>query len=234
MNQRTKMSFVFVLLLGAIALTVTPSVRAQALSGGGGQAHDSEFFIGPSFLLSTDVNYDHGTTVHTDSTAGFKIGGWYYLTDHFSLGGSYAYANASFNATIGSASNPPGSSQLSNGHLYINQFMFNGRYHFLNGPIRPYVLAGMGWNYTDSNVATGYSSGCWWDPWWGYYCGTYAHTKSTNGFTYQVGAGLEVNFSRTFALTLGYNETWVDWSHGGTPGFGGVDFMFVWRFPGHW
>jgi opacity protein-like surface antigen len=231
MNQGAKMNIAWGL-LAAVALTVPPAANAQ-LSSSGAQAHDWEFIIGPSFLLSdSNISFGHGTSASIDSTVGFKIGGYYYLTDHFSIGGTYGYAGAGFNATIASANTPPTGSTLSNGHLYINQFMFDARYSLLEGPIRPYGLAGMGYNYTNSNVANGYSSGCWWDPWWGYYCGTYAHTKSVSGFTYQVGAGVEVNFSRTFALSVGYNETWVDWSHG-TPGFGSVDLMFVWRTPGY-
>jgi opacity protein-like surface antigen len=232
MNQRAKIDIAWGLLLAAIALTVTPAANAQLMNGGGAQAHDWEFIIGPSFLLSNNFNANGGSTVNIDSTVGFKIGAYYYLTDHFSLGGTYGYAGAGFNATVQSATSP-GTTSLENGHLYINQFMFDARYSLLQGPIRPYALVGMGYNYTNTNIANGYSSGCWWDPWWGYYCGTYAHTKSVSGFTYQVGAGVEVNFSRSFAVDVGYNETWVDWSHG-TPGFGSVDLMFVWRTPSYY
>lgn len=228
MNRGAKTNIALALVLAAIALTVTPAANAQL--SGGAQAHDWEFIIGPSFLLSQSANYNGGTTVSVDSTVGFKIGAYYYLTDHFSLGGTYGYAGAGFNATVQSANTPPGQPALNNGHLYINQFMFNARYSLLDGPIRPFGVAGMGYNYTDSNIANGYSSGCWWDPWWGQVCGTFAHTKSVSGFTYQVGAGLELNFSRAFAVSVGYNETWVDWSHG-SPSFGSVDLMFVWRTP---
>jgi opacity protein-like surface antigen len=231
MNQGAKINIVWGLLLAAIALTVTPSARAQ-LSGSGAQAHDWDFFIGPSFSLSQNVNFDGGSKADIGSTTGFKIGGSYWLTNHFAVGGYYGYANSNFSATVQGANGNTNTS-IENGHLYTNVFMFNGRYALLDGPIRPYGLIGLGYNWTDTNIANGYSSGCWWDPWWGYYCGTYAHTKNSSGVAYQVGAGVEVNFSRSFSMTAGYNETWVDWAHSSsTPGFGTIDVMFQWRFPG--
>jgi opacity protein-like surface antigen len=230
MNQGAKINIVWGLLLAASALTAAPSARAQM--AGGAQANDWDFIIGPAWMLSQTVNFEHGSKAEIDSSTGFKIGGYYWFTSHFSFGGTYGYANSNFNATVQGANGNVGTS-LENGHLYINNFMFNARYSLLDGPIRPYGLVGLGYNWTDTNIATGYSSGCWWDPWWGYYCGTYAHTKNSSGVAYQVGAGVEVNFTRTFSMTAGYNETWIDWSHSSsTPGFGSIDVMFQWRFPG--
>jgi len=53
-------------------------------------------------------------------------------------------------------------------------------------------------------------------------------------FIYQVGGGLQFNFSRTFAVNVDYRYTWFELSHStGTPALGSVELMFVWRFPGY-
>jgi len=44
---------------------------------------------------------------------------------------------------------------------------------------------------------------------------------------------VQCNFSRSFAVNIDYRHTWIQLSNAnGTPGFGGVELLFLWRFPG--
>ncbi len=53
-------------------------------------------------------------------------------------------------------------------------------YNFTDNQLTPYVGAGIGWTWIDTNIPSGPpSTGCWWDPWWGYVCYTTYPTKTT-------------------------------------------------------
>ena len=72
---------------------------------------------------------------------------------------------------------------------YSNQL--NATYHFLRGPLTPYIQAGIGYAKLDSNIPSQPPVvGCWWDPWWGYICVSDWKTYNASEFTYNVGLGL--------------------------------------------
>ena len=113
--------------------------------------------------------------------------------------------------------------------------MFDATYLFLQGPFKPFGKVGLGWNWVNTNIASGPpQTGCWWDPWWGYVCSGYQPTHGSSSFAYQVGAGVQANFSRSFAIDLDYQYTWIDLKNtSSTPGFGAIELLFVWRFPAY-
>jgi opacity protein-like surface antigen len=215
-------------------------LASQALSaqGTGPSAADWEFRIGPVFVDSKTVDFNGGSSAKLDSNTGGRIGVAYYMTDQFSLGGEFAYSRANFNATVignSAPGQPPSTTRIEGGHAEFSTFNFTAAYHLLEGPIRPFGVAGIGWNWVNTNIATAPPQvGCWWDPWWGYICTPYQPTKGASSFTYQLGAGVQFNFNRQFAVDVDYRETWVELHNAnGTPGFGSIEAMFVWRFTGY-
>ena len=92
---------------------------------------------------------------------------------------------------------------------------FNGRikgtFHFTDGPLTPYVEAGFGWTYIDSNVADGPPiTGCWWHPWWGYVCSNYYSTFSSTEFSYGGALGLRYQLVGGTVLKLSVNHYVLD------------------------
>jgi len=225
------------LLILAAAATLAASQGAGAQMMGnnsGGAAGDWEFRIGPAFLESKNVGFNGGSNANIDSTVGVRIGAGYYVTDQLIIGGNFSWAGTSFNGHV--ASNVPGvTASIENGHVDFSTMMFDATYKFLHGPIRPYGVVGIGWNWINTNIASGPpQTGCWWDPWWGYVCTGWQPTHGASSFAYQAGAGVEFNFHRTFGIDLDYRYTWIDLNNAtGTPGFGGVLLTFVWRFPAY-
>ena len=96
------------------------------------------------------------------------------------------------------------------------------------------ALASVGYNWTSTNIAVGPPvTGCWWDPWYGYICSGYQPTHGGSTLTYQAGVGVQYNFSRNFAIDADYKETWIQLHNAsGTPGFGSVEVMFIFRLTG--
>lgn len=231
-----RMKHHLLVLVSAAALAASQGAGAQMGfgSGGGGQFGDWEFRIGPVFQESKNVGFNGGSNADIDSTTGVKIGAGYYATDQLIIGGNFSYGQSSFNGTVRSGT-PGLNAVIENGHVDFSTLMFDATYTFLHGPLRPFVKAGLGWNWINTNIASGPpQTGCWWDPWWGYICTGYQPTHGASSFAYQAGAGIQFNFTRTFAVNVDYQYTWIDLHNAnGTSGFGAIELLFVWRFPGY-
>ena len=146
------------------------------------------------------------------------------------IGGNFSYGQSKFNGTVQSGT-PGVSAQIENGHVDFSTLMLDATYLFLPGAIKPFGKVGLGWNWANTNIASGPPQvGCWWDPWWGYVCNGYQPTHSASSFAYQLGAGVQTNFTRSFAVNLDYQYTWINLSHASsTPGFGALELLFIWR-----
>src|SRR6516165_12403847 len=112
MTMGAKVRLAWLVLVAAL-VALPPAARAQST---GPAAGDWEFALGPSFGLSKTVGFNGGSTADIESSWGGKFGAYYYLSDHLSLGGSYAYVSGNFNATVQPGAGTPGGAQLENGH----------------------------------------------------------------------------------------------------------------------
>ena len=218
-------------LVSASALTASQGVGAQMLGGGGSvtaSPGDWEFRIGPVWQGSNNVSFNGGSNAEINRTTGVKIGVGVYVTPQLAIGMNFGWSSASFSGTVKSN---VGTSSVENGTLDSDTLNFDAIYTVLDGPIKPYGVIGLGWNWVNTNIASGPPQvGCWWDPWWGYVCNGYQPTKGSSGFTWQAGAGVQFNVSRQFAVDLDYRYTWIDLQHAnGTPGVGTLGLLFVWR-----
>jgi opacity protein-like surface antigen len=226
-----------ILMLACVAALVGwQTAGAQSRYGDvSGARGDWEFRIGPVWMDSKTVDFNGGSQMKLDSNTGFKIGTGYYVTDQLIIGGNFSYSQGDFSGTVASAS-PGISAHFENGRSDYSTLMFDATYLFLPGAIKPFVEAGMGWTWVNTNIASGPpQSGCWWDPWWGYVCSSWQPTVGNSSFAYQVGVGLQVNINHSFNLAAAVKETWIDiHNSSGTPGFPTVELMFNWRFRGYY
>ncbi|MES1262794.1 MAG: outer membrane beta-barrel protein, partial [Peristeroidobacter soli] len=103
-------------------------------------------------------------------------------------------------------------------------------FNFMDGPITPYVTAGVGYSFIDTNIPDGPpQTGCWWDPWWGYICDTFQSTHSTDAFTYDLGLGVRWDLSTGYSMRLGYEKHWYD-ADKGSPDFDRFRLGIVFRY----
>ncbi len=220
--------------VSAAALAASQGAFAQMMNpGNAGATGDWEFRIGPVFNESKNVAFKGGSNANIDSTTGIRVGTGYYVTDQLIVGMNFGWAQSSFNGTV---QGNLGQSSIENGHADFSTLMFDGTYLLpLRSALKPYITAGLGWNWVNTNIASGPpQAGCWWDPWWGYVCSGYQPTHGSNSFAYQAGAGVQINFTRSFTINVDYRYTWIDLSNAnGTPGIGSIGLMFIWRFPSY-
>ena len=189
-----------------------------------------EFSLGTFYQLGTTIDGQEGTGLETGNDFGFSLGGGYNFTDRLATTFGFQWAGVGYDATaLDEDLNPVDISGK------YDSFTLSGNlvYYFSDGPLSPYVGAGIGWTWIDTNVPNGPPyTWCWWDPWWGYVCSTSYPTETKDAFSYQATLGLRYEFDndRTF-LRLGYTSQWMDFdSSSGTPRFDVIVLDIGWMF----
>lgn len=182
-----------------------------------------EFGADVIYQSSQDVDFKGGSSASLDDDFGLTFTFGYRFSDKLELQFALDWNDVDYDATLQSYSNttPP---------VPIGQIGVSGsyesftpraslHYNFLDGPITPYVKAGIGWSFIDTNIPEGRPQNvCWWDPWWGYICGTVQDTRSVDGFQYDVGVGLRWDLGPGYTLRFAYEKHWIDLSEAdGTP-----------------
>ena len=205
------------------------SVTANAQSS---YADTWEWSIGALYQDSKGMGSESGSSLQVDSAIGLGFNVGYYMTDHFSLGFDFDFLRPDYKAVLVDDTVDPAETTEINHEMS----QFNGRFKanldFLEGPFRPFVEAGLGWTYLDSNVLDGDPIvGCWWHPWYGYICEGFYNTFNDTVFTYGVGAGFKYRFVGDAFLKLSVNQWILDGvGVAGDEDLTGARLEFGWTF----
>lgn len=206
-----------------LALAAAPAYADRA-----GRWEATAQIIGSS---SESSGAEMASGLDVDSDIGFAFGFAYNFNEHLAMGMDFSFLNPDYEATLetddGDIVTIDHEMDVFNGHLY-------GAWNFMQGPFTPYVTAGLGWTYVDSNVSDGLpSTGCWWDPWWGYVCANFYDTYDDTRFSYGAGAGLRYEFGNGMFMKGSYNLMEIDGEgNGADPSFDMWRLEFGWQLGG--
>jgi opacity protein-like surface antigen len=216
-------------LISALALlALAPAAFAQSSN----RDKTWEFEFDVNYQDSYSLDFKGGSSADTDSAWGFSVGANYHYNDRLELQFLVDWLRVDYDSTVVSGNTPPLASYSVRGTMDTITPRINGVFNFLEGPITPYVSAGIGWAFIDTNIPQGPpQTGCWWDPWWGYLCSTYQNTKNTDAFAYQAGLGVRWDMSPAMSWRLGYEKQWYDvGTTTSTPGFDQLRLGFGYKF----
>ena len=193
----------------ALALTLSAllygTVAQSAESDRGGRFEATFQIIGSS---SESSNGENGSSIDFDSDTGWAMGITYNFNPHLAVGFDASFLSPKYSAVVvpegGNAYTVDHKADVFNGAL-------NGTWNILTGNFTPYVQLGVGWTHLDSNVIDGLpSTGCWWDPWWGYVCANFYNTYNDTRFSWNGGVGLRYEFQNSMFVKGSYNRLWID------------------------
>jgi len=211
---------------------------AMSQEGGGEQqrrgstARDGrwEARIGLTSANSTTVDFAGGTTADIDGGLGFTAGLAYHYNDRLQFGSTFSYDQKDYVGQLAGAD--PGDTFAIEGSLDSMTLMVDGAYNFLTGPLTPFVSAGVGWSWVDTNISSEPPTvGCWWNPWWGYICTSYQNTRTVDGLAYEAGVGVRYDFSYNLVVDGSYKMRWVDFENAtGKPSFDSFQLNLGWKF----
>ncbi|HEY6641910.1 outer membrane beta-barrel protein [Povalibacter sp.] len=217
--------------LTSLAAGVLASATASAERGTGW-----EFGADVIYQLSQDLDFNGGSSASLDDDFGLAIAFGYRISDKLEVQFALDWNDVDYDATLQTASdgNPPvplGTVGVSGSYEAFTP-RASLHYNFIDGPVTPYVKAGIGWAFIDTNIPDGRPQNvCWWDPWWGYICGTVQDTRSIDGFEYEVGVGVRWDLSAGYSLRAAYERHWLDLSEAdGTPDLDQFKIGIVYRY----
>jgi len=143
------------------------------------------------------------------------------VDNHWAFGLEFSWREAGYSATTTPDVGNPNPSFTASGTLDVSTTALTATYHFSPSSLTPLVTANVGRTWIDTNIPNGPPSNvCWWDPWWGYYCGPVVPTKSDVYWSYGLGLGVRWDSQGPFFLRGLVNEQWIDvGGNVGTPSF---------------
>jgi len=190
----------------AILVIVLPCIsNAQ-----GSRANSWDVSFSAIFQDSKSIEGDGGSFLDVDSATGIGVNFAYYLNSKISIGMDFEFLEPDYKATL-----VDGIGGLDDIFIDHEISQFNGRFkatfNLMEGPFTPFLEAGLGWSYFDSNVQDGPpQTGCWWHPWYGYICENFYDTYDDTLLSYGVGVGLRYEFTGGTFLKASYNYWELD------------------------
>jgi opacity protein-like surface antigen len=160
--------------------------------------------------LSTDFDGKNGSGVEIDSDIGWGFTVGYNVNPHILVNYQFSATTPDYDATLTSEDGDRALHIKRELDLYNSQF--NVVYNLMTEQFTPFVQAGLGWSYLDSNVSKGLSNSfCWYDPWFGLVCEN--DTFSDTRFSYNVAAGVRYELDNSMFIRASYQQNWISMSH---------------------
>lgn len=161
---------------------------------------------------STDISGkgESSIAMKSDFGWGFTLG--YNLNPHILFNFDFGSTTPSYAATL--VDSDDGSTYKINHKMDVLESQFNVVYNVFASQFTPYVQAGVGWSFVDSNIADGPpNSFCWYDPWWGPVCEGFQNTYNDERFSYNVAVGFRYELDNSLFFRASYKQAWINMSH---------------------
>ena len=166
-----------------------------------------EWSVAGTFQQSKAVGSEGASTLDIDSGTGIGFSVGYNFSNKLTLGFDLDYLRPDYSAVLIEDAIPPTQTVVDHEFTQFNT-RIKGTFNLIDAPFTPFIEAGIGWTFFDSNVADGPPiTGCWWHPYWGYICNNYWSTFTETMFSYGLGVGLRYEFRGGTFLKASYN-TW--------------------------
>ena len=175
------------------------------------------------------IKFEGGSTINLEDDLGVSFTFGYRFNPHIEMQFALDWSDVDYRANIARVA---GGSAFASGSMESFTPRVNLNVNLLDRPFTPYVMAGVGYAFIDTNIPNGRpQTGCYWDPWYGNICTTYQSTKTAEELTYQAGAGLRYDFGSGGSLRLAYERHWIDLSHAsGEAAVDQIKLGFVYRY----
>ena len=181
-------------------------------AGVSAQSRDTGWEFGGDVVYqsSRDVDFDNGGTTQFGDDIGISLFAGYRMSSRVEFQFGLDWSTVDYEADF-TPTNFPNTNVNINADIEAFTPFAKVNFNFLEGPITPFVSAGIGWSFIDTNIPNGLpQTGCWWDPWYGQVCGSFQSTRSTDAFTYDFGLGVRWDLSTGYSLRLAYEKAWYD------------------------
>ncbi len=217
------------ILIGTLIFMI-PAISAGQ-GQGSGRAQDWDFSVAGIYQRPDIASGQSGSSLDVDDAWGLGFNLGYNFSNRLSVSADIDFLRPDYKATLVDE-NYPGNTTTVNHSMSQFNGRLKGTFNFTDGPFVPYIEAGFGWTYIDSNLADGPPiTGCWWHPWWGYICSNYYSTFSKTYTSYGAGIGLLYEMVGNSFIKASYNYWTLDTgSQSADPALETLQIEYGWRF----
>lgn len=160
---------------------------------------------------SENVNGALGSKATLESSTGIGFNFAYNVDNHWAFGLEFSWRDADYTTTVVPAAGNLGAAFDRSGTIDVSTTALTATYHFSPARFTPLITANLGRTWVDTNIPAGPpTTACWYDPWWGQYCGPVVPTKSDVYWNYGVGLGLRWDSDGPFFMRGLVSEQWLD------------------------
>jgi opacity protein-like surface antigen len=184
------------------------------------------------YLHSDTINWNGPTgnvPLKMDDTGLGGFGFAFHFSDYFSVHSDFMFGEATFNGNLPLQG---GGTFYRSQDAFIQTGRFNIDYNIINRRITPFLTAGLGYQYLETELHNAPPVGyCWWDPFYGYVC-YYDHPVAwRTDFTWNAGGGVRWDITDHLFIKVTGGATWLEYSgsHGITTQLEGI-FAIGWTF----
>ena len=169
-----------------------------------------EVYFAPYYVASTTLNFKKNTQLVLNERTGWSLGLGFNFTDNVS--GEVMFSSSSGKYTVNTLRDDGTPYQYIEEAEY-SSLLVGMTYNIMEGSFTPYISGNLGISFVDTGIADGggYQS-CWYDPWYGYICGTYETTKTTTQFSLGASTGVRYDFDNKLFVKggVGVNMTYFN------------------------
>ena len=172
----------------------------QPIRGDRGEAGLQFFLVG-----AKKYSFEGGASARNDGGVGMGIFISRNLNDYFSIGLEGQAAAWDYRASVAPGASNAGAGYDTTGSMETAAVRVNATWNLLSRRWTPFVTAGAGAIFLDTNLdAAPPANACWIYPWYGQVCGGEAPRGTLTRFTYTAGLGLRTDFPREQGFVRAY------------------------------
>jgi hypothetical protein len=204
-------------------------ISTQSVAVPGNRTGQWQISLIPSYTDSKSIQFEGGAEADINSHSGFAIGIGYNFSDYVELDFDIGSANSNYTGTR--LSDDGNETEKYNGTYYASHMNLGLTYNFIASRLTPFVKGNLGLSYVDSGIPTGnIGTVCWYDPWWGYYCGPYAQTYTSSDLIYGADLGLRFDITSKVFLKGSVGKSYIDFDNSSTTDFTVYRFIVGFSF----
>jgi hypothetical protein len=203
-------------LLAALAFGVTSSSFGQAAEPRGGT---TEWSVNLLVVGSKHYAFEGGATARNDGGAGIGLSLARNLNDYFAVGVDATVGEFDYRARVAPGAGNAGAGFDSSGNMETAALRFHATYYLLAHRLTPFVSAGAGVSFLDTDLASDPpANACWIYPWYGQVCSDKAPKTTLARLSYGAGAGLRLDLPGRQGFLRAYvSGEWIEFAEARSP-----------------